>query len=212
MSFPKLSHLIPRRSNDLSIKTPSRVTSLPDCKHSGRCSLLCSRLHARTPRNAAVRCIISSPQFFAPAVRIWKVAPGNAALSAVTVACMPKLARHPLIRPAGKYRNGCTLAWLFASRPRATSPVCATKAACIAASYFFVSKDMRPRGLNVLSVRTYMPRWLVLRLSICFRNRSIQRSLQRNFMQSRGVVGRGASRENLDGVSDDVLNAHDPLT
>lgn len=181
-----------------------------------RVLLLCSRPRPRTPRNAAIRYIISSPpispQFFAPAVRIWNVAPGNAALSAVTVACMPKLARHPLIRPAGKYRNGCTLAWLFASRPRATSPVCATKAACIAASYFFVSKDMRPRGLNVLSVRTYMPRWLVLRLSICFRNRSIQRSLQRNFIQSRGVVGRGASRENLDTVLDGRLKSQDSLT
>lgn len=42
-----------------------------------------------------------------------------------------------------------------------------------------------------------MPRWLVLRLSICLRKSSVQRSLHRNFMQSSGVVGRGVSRENL---------------
>jgi hypothetical protein len=46
-----------------------------------------------------------------------------------------------------------------------------------------------------------MPRWLVLRLSICFLKSSVHRSLHRNLMQSRGVVGRGASRENLSNVS-----------
>jgi hypothetical protein len=43
-----------------------------------------------------------------------------------------------------------------------------------------------------------MPRWFVLRLSICLRNSRVQRSLQRNLMISSGVVGRGESRENLD--------------
>lgn len=52
-----------------------------------------------------------------------------------------------------------------------------------------------------------MPRWLVLRLSICFLKRSVHRSLHRNFMQSRGVVGRGASRENLCQTSAMVLGA-----
>lgn len=42
-----------------------------------------------------------------------------------------------------------------------------------------------------------MPRWLVFRLSICLRKSSVQRSLQRNFIVSRGVVGRGLSREKL---------------
>jgi hypothetical protein len=98
--------------------------------------------------------MLESTQFFAPAVRIWNVAAGNAAQSAVTVAVIPKLARHPRITPAGKYKKGCTLAWLFASRPSATSPVVATNCACSAASYFLVSKLMRPRGLKVLSVST----------------------------------------------------------
>lgn len=52
-----------------------------------------------------------------------------------------------------------------------------------------------------------MPRWLVLRLSICFLKRSVHRSLHRNFMQSRGVVGRGASRENLCQMSAMVFGA-----
>jgi hypothetical protein len=43
-----------------------------------------------------------------------------------------------------------------------------------------------------------MPRWFVLRLSICLRNSRVQRSLQRNLMISSGVVGLGESRENLD--------------
>lgn len=43
-----------------------------------------------------------------------------------------------------------------------------------------------------------MPRWLVFKLSICLRKSRVQRSLHRNFMQSRGVVGRGESRENLE--------------
>jgi hypothetical protein len=44
-----------------------------------------------------------------------------------------------------------------------------------------------------------MPRWLVFRLSICLRKSSVHRSLQRNFMVSRGVVGRGDVRDTLRG-------------
>lgn len=40
-------------------------------------------------------------------------------------------------------------------------------------------------------------RWFVLRLSICFRKASVQRSLQRNLMTSSVSLKRGLSRENL---------------
>lgn len=40
-------------------------------------------------------------------------------------------------------------------------------------------------------------RWLVFRLSICFLNRIVHRSLQRNLITSRLSVNRGRSRENL---------------
>lgn len=45
-----------------------------------------------------------------------------------------------------------------------------------------------------MSVRTKTPRWLVLRLSICLRKTAVQRSLQRNFIVSRGSVREGRGR------------------
>ena len=40
-------------------------------------------------------------------------------------------------------------------------------------------------------------RWFVFKLSICFRNRTVHKSLQRNLITSRLSVNRGRSRENL---------------
>lgn len=60
-----------------------------------------------------------------------------------------------------------------------------------------VSADILPNAMNLLSVSTKVPLWLVFRLSICLRKTSCQRSLQMNLIMSRGVVGRGVLAENL---------------
>ena len=53
------------------------------------------------------------------------------------------------------------------------------------------------KAWNRLSVKTKMPRWFVLRLSMGLRKTRGQRSLQRNLMASRGVCGLGLLAENL---------------
>ena len=68
------------------------------------------------------------------------------------------------------------------------------------------SIDIFDNGGNRLSVKTKIPRWFVLRLSICLRKAASQRSLQRNLITSRGVCGRGDWAENLYQASANVVN------
>lgn len=60
-----------------------------------------------------------------------------------------------------------------------------------------LSTLVRLSGWNRLSVSTKMPRWLVFRLSICFFQSSVHRSLHRNLIASRSLWGRGLPAENL---------------